>query len=298
MKALNLDYLRTFLDVIELGSFSAAAERLSLTQPAVSLQIRQLERKLGVRLIERIGRKAQPTSAGVELAGYAADIDQLASRAVEQVGRHAAGTIGRVRIGSGATACIYLLPPVLRELRRRFPSLQITVSVGNTSDIVRAVDDNTIDVALVTLPASGRMLEITPILDDEFVAIAPASMKLPSRVTTSALSSFPILLFEPGGNTHRIADEWFRQGGISLRPAMSLGSVEAIKELVRAGLGCAVLPSMAVRNETHRKGLIVRSLTPRLRRTLALVIRRDKPLHRGLKEVVRALKGLSQMAKA
>jgi DNA-binding transcriptional LysR family regulator len=294
MKKLNLDYLRTFLDVIELGSFSAAAERSSLTQPAVSLQIRQLEKRLGVRLIERIGRRARPTGAGLELASYAEKIDLLASSAVEEVGRHSEGVIGRVRIGSGATACIYLLPPLLGELRRKFPSLQLTVSVGNTSDIVRAVDDNAIDVALVTLPASGRMLEIVPVLDDEFVAIAPTSMKLPARLTPSALASLPILLFEPGGNTHRIADEWFRQAGISLRPVMTLGSVEAIKELVRAGLGCAVLPSMAVRNETHRKGLIVQSLAPRVRRTLAVVVRRDKPLSRGLKEVVGALRGLAK----
>ena len=295
MKSLNLDYLRTFLDVIELGSFSAAGERLGLTQPAVSLQIRQLERRLGVRLIERIGRRAQPTGAGLELAGYASGLDQLAARAIEEVSRHAKGAVGRVRIGSGATACIYVLPPVLRELRRRFPSLQITVTVGNTSDIVKAVDENAIDVALVTLPASGRMLEITRVLDDEFVAIAPPSMKLPSRPTAAALSSLPILLFEPGGNTHRIADEWFRQGGVNLRPAMTLGSVDAIKELVRAGLGCAVLPGMAVRSQTHRKGLVVRSLTPKAHRTLALVIRRDKPLFRGLKEVVDALKGLASL---
>ena len=293
MKTLNLDYLRTFLDVIELGSFSAAAERLSLTQPAVSLQIRQLEQRLGVRLIERIGRKAQPTAAGAELLAYASEIDTLTSRAIEEVGRHASGTIGRVRIGTGATACIFLLPPILREQRRKFPSLQITVSTGNTADIVKAVDENSIDVALVTLPTSGRMLEIMPVLDDEFVVIAPVSMQLPQRLTALALAGLPILLFEPGGNTRRISDEWFRRSGIDLKPVMSLGSVEAIKELVSAGLGCAVLPSMAVRHEKHRRGLVVRSLTPKLHRTLAVVIRRDKPLHRGLREVVRALKQLA-----
>jgi DNA-binding transcriptional LysR family regulator len=292
MKTLNLDYLRTFLDVIELGSFSAAADRLSLTQPAVSLQIRQLEKRLGVRLIERIGRKAQPTGAGAELAAYASEIDALALRAIEEVGRHATGAVGRVRIGTGATACIFLLPPVLRDLRRKFPALQITVSTGNTADIVKAVDENAIDVALVTLPAAGRMLEITPVLDDEFVVIAPVTMKLPTRLTAPALSNLPILLFEPGGNTRRIANEWFRRSGINLNPVMSLGSVEAIKELVSAGLGCAILPSMAVRHEKHRKGLVVRSLTPKVHRTLALVIRRDKPLYRGLKEVVGALKQL------
>jgi DNA-binding transcriptional LysR family regulator len=296
MKSLNLDYLRTFLDVIELGSFSAAAERLSLTQPAVSLQIRQIEKRLGVRLIERIGRRARPTAAGVELAGYANAIDRQAADAVEAVGRHASGAIGRVRIGTGATACIFLLPPLLKDLRRRFPSLQVTVSTGNTADFVKAVADNSIDVALVTMPAAGRMLEITPVLDDEFVAIAPASMRLPQRLTAQALSAFPVLLFEPEGNTRRIADEWFRRNGVDLKPVMALGSVEAIKELVRAGLGCAVLPAMAVQHERHRKGLVVRSLTPKAYRTLALVTRRDKPLHRGLKAVVTALKQLSNNA--
>ncbi|ETR77128.1 LysR family transcriptional regulator [Afipia sp. P52-10] len=298
MKSLNLDYLRTFLDVLELGSFSAAAERLSLTQPAVSLQIRQLEQRLGVRLIERIGRRAQPTAAGAALAGYASEIDALSARAIEEVARHAKGVAGRVRIGTGATACIFLLPPILRDLRRKFPALQITVSTGNTADIVKAVDENSIDVALVTLPAAGRMLEITPVLDDEFVVIAPRTMQLPQRLTPQALAALPILLFEPGGNTRRISDDWFRQSGIALKPVMSLGSVEAIKELVRAGLGCAVLPGMAVQQAKHRKELIVRPLTPKLHRTLALVIRRDKPLHRGLKDVVLALKNVARPAHA
>lgn len=293
MRGLNLDYLRTFLDVIELGSFSAAAERLELTQPAVSLQVRKLERRLGVTLIERVGRKARPTAAGAELADYARRISALVESALDGMARHATGTMGRVRIGTGATACIFLLPSILRDLRRRFPALDITVSTGNTADIVRAIDDNTIDIGLVTLPASGRMLEITPLMSDEFVAIAPPRMVLPGRLTAAALSTLPLLLFEPGGNTRRITDDWFARSGVSLRPVMSLGSVEAIKQLVGAGLGCAVLPGMAVSNAGDRKGLVVRSLSPKLHRKLALVIRRDKPLFRGVRETVKALRQLS-----
>lgn len=296
MRGLNLDYLRTFLDVIELGSFSAAAERLELTQPAVSLQVRQLEKRLGIRLIERIGRKARPTAAGAELAGYAGQIDALVSTALDGMARHATGAVGRVRIGTGATACIFLLPPILRDLRRRFPTLEITVSTGNTADIVKAVDDNIIDAGLVTLPTAGRMLEITPVLDDEFVLIAPPNMQLPARLTAAALSTLPVLLFEPGGNTRHITDKWFARSDITLQPIMSLGSVEAIKELVRAGLGCAVLPGMATRQARDRKGLVVRSLSPKLHRTLALVIRRDKTLSRGLREAVNALKDISVVA--
>src|SRR5688500_9032028 len=115
MQGLNLDYLKAFVTVIEQGSFSAAAERLGLTQPAVSLQVRQLERKLNTTLTERVGRKVRPTAAGAELLGHAESIDAVVSAAIEAVTRHASGTIGRVRLGTGATACIFLLPPLLGE---------------------------------------------------------------------------------------------------------------------------------------------------------------------------------------
>lgn len=292
MQSLNLDYLKTFVTVIEHGSFSAAAERLGLTQPAVSMQIRQLERWLGTVLVERVGRKARPTTAGAELLAHAERIDAEVSSAVEAVARHASGAIGRVRLGTGATACIFLLPSLLGELRRRYPGLEITVTTGNTSEIVKAVEENLIDIALVTLPASGRMLEITPVMDDEFVAVAPRDMALPDVVTADSLSKLPLLLFEPGGNTRRIVDRWFAGNDVALNPTMSLGSVEAIKAMVGAGLGCAILPGMAV-PPSEQPDLVTRSLSPRLHRELAVVIRRDKRLHRGLKALRDGLLGLA-----
>ncbi|MBX6324382.1 MAG: LysR family transcriptional regulator, partial [Rhodospirillaceae bacterium] len=242
MWGLNLDHLRTFAMVVEHGSFSAAAERLNLSQPAVSLRVRQLERRLGAPLVERVGRRARPTAAGRELLAHAGGIEAAVFSAIEAVARHATGAMGPVRLGTGATACIFLLPPVLRRLRQRHPGLEITVSTGNTADIVRAVHDNLVDLGLVTMPVSGRMLDVRPIFDDEFVLIAPRGMDLPRRITPAALAQRPVLLYEPGGNTRRLADAWFARGGAALRPVMSLGSVEAIKELVAAGLGCAVLP--------------------------------------------------------
>jgi DNA-binding transcriptional LysR family regulator len=298
MKNINLDYLQTFVTVIERGSFSAAAERLNISQPAVSLQIRQLERSLGAILIERVGRKARPTAAGVELLAHAYRINSAVSSALEAVARRASGAMGRVRLGTGATACIFLLPPMLRDLRRKYPNLKIAVTTGNTADIIKAIEDNILDVGLVTMPVSGRALDITPVMDDEFVVIAPLDLRLPARVTAAVLSTKPVLLFEPGGNTRRIADAWFAGCGISLKPVMSLGSVEAIKELVGAGLGCAILPGMAVRKERDRSDLMIRSLSPRLHRKLAVVIRRDKRLDAGLKDVFRALKALSEQSRA
>ena len=295
MRSLNLDHLRAFGEVVAAGGFSAAAARLNLTQPAVSLQVRQLEQRLGVELIERVGRRATPTAAGRELLAHMRAIEGAVAEATEAMAAHATGVAGRVRLGTGATACIYLLPPVLRRLRKRFPGLEIVVSTGNTPDMLRAIEENAIDLGLVTLPAAGRALQVTPLVEDEMVAIAgPEERRLPARVTPAALAELPLVLYEPGANTRRVVDDWFMAAGLSLKPAMQLGSVEAIKQLVGAGLGLGLLPRMAVADRASRGGLAVRSLTPRLDRQLGLVLRRDKPQSRALREVLAALHRLGR----
>lgn len=294
MYDLKLDQLKTFTEVIELGTFSAAAERLRLSQPAVSLQVRQLEKRLGVRLIERVGKRATPTAAGTELIHHARRIEEAVSAALDEMATHASGALGRVRIGTGATACIYLLPPALRDLRRRFPKLEITVRTGNTADVLKALEENTLDIGLVTLPAPGRMFEVAPVLDDAFVAIAAADDdRLPKVVTPAVLAKLPVVLYEAGGNTRRVVDDWFARAGVGLTPVMDLGSVEAIKELVGAGLGYAVLPGTAIRKIAERVPIISRPLSPKLHRKLALVMRRDKTLHKGLREAIKVLRRLA-----
>lgn len=289
MHGLKLDQLLTFVEVVATGSFSAAAVRLELSQPAVSLQVRNLEKRLGVRLLERVGRRVRPTDAGAELLDHAARIDGTVGAAVDAMARHATGVLGRVRVGTGATACIFVLPPVLRDLRRRCPTLEITITTGNTGDVVKAVEENRVDVGLVTMPVSGRMLEVTPVLKDPCVLIAPPDWRLAARITPEVVAARPFLSFEPAGNTRVLVDKWFARGGVSPRPIMSLGSVEAIKELVSAGLGCAILPRTSIPAKAVKGRFIVRDLSPALRRTLALVIRRDKVVHRGLREVANAL---------
>ena len=108
-------------------------------------------------------------------------------------------------------------------------------------------------------------------------------------MTAAELSKNPLILFEPSGNTRRIIDRWFEQSGVSLRPVMSLGSVEAIKELVRAGLGWAILPAMSVREPEQRRPFTVRPLMPHLHRELALIIRQDKTITRGLRALIAAI---------
>jgi DNA-binding transcriptional LysR family regulator len=294
MHRLNLNHLHTFAYVIQHGSFSAAAERLGLTQPAVSLHIRQLEARLNLRLIERVGKRVKPTSAGATLLEHISRIDAVVEEALLDLSSHAQGITGQVAIGTGATACIHLLPPLLQTLRRQFPALDVRVSTGNTDRILRAVEENRLDLALVTLPAAGRSLSVTPLLEDEFVAIFSADHPdIPQTLTPESLSRVPLVVFETGSSTRLLIDEWYLQAGLRVKPVMELGSIEAIKEMVAVGLGYSLVPRMSVAAAHHRRGLQVHALTPPLHRTLGLVLRQDKPLGKALRQVLDALQTLA-----
>ncbi len=293
MRRLNLNHLYTFSLVIAHGSFSAAAERLHLTQPAVSLQVRQLEDQLNLRLIERVGKRLKPTSAGETLLQHISRIDAVVEDALLDLSSHADGIAGQVAIGTGATACIHLLPPLLQTLRRRFAQLDVRVSTGNTDGILKAVEENRLDLGLVTLPASGRSLDVTPLLDDEFVAIFASNYQpLPGAMTPEHLSELPLVVFEAGSSTRLLINEWYLQAGIRVKPVMELGSIEAIKEMVAAGLGYSIVPRMSVAAVHHRRGLQVHALTPGLSRTLGIVLRQDKPVSKALRQVLEALHAL------
>jgi DNA-binding transcriptional LysR family regulator len=285
MRGLNLDQVHAFADVIELGSFSAAAARQNLSQPAISQQIRQLEDRLGVRLIERVGKRAMPTPAGQALLDRVGKIDASVQNALDAVAGFANGTVGQVRIGTGATACIYFLPKVLEQLQRRFPGLEIIVRTGNTSDVLKSIEENSLDIGLVTLPASGRSLDIVPVLTDPFVAIFADGMDVPDLIRPADLADIPLVLYERGGQTRTIVDDWLRAAGVVGHSIMELGSVEAIKELVGAGLGATILPAMGARLGRTQFPIKTRKLAPDLARSLALVVRRDKVMGSGLREV-------------
>jgi len=287
---LNLDHLRTYALIIETGSFSGAAERLGLSQPAISLQVRQLEQRLGVRLVERVARRATPTPAGLDLLAGIQQVNTAVDGVMAAMASHSSNVEGRVTLGTGATACLYLLPQILRSLRIRFPRLSVVVSTGNTADFVKAVEGNTLDLALVTLPVKRRALVTTPLLNDEFVAIASRrEAPLPAKITPAFLARRELVLFEPAANTRVIIDQWFRDAGHAPKPIMELGSVEAIKEMVAAGLGCSILPAMAVTGPGQHPELVVHPLHPRLQRTLALVMRGDKPVNKALHQVIAAI---------
>jgi DNA-binding transcriptional LysR family regulator len=275
---LNPAQVRTLAAVAREGSFSRAAQRLHLSQPAVSLHIRALEERLGLPLLRRTGRRAVPTRAGAVLLAHA-------DRAFAELeaGEHALHALrgrvaGPVRVGTGATASIHLLPPVLGTLRRQHPALELSLVTGDTADIVAGVAAGDLDLAVVTLPAPGtRRLEVTPFFTDVLVGIGPPDGSRARRraLSPEALTRHPLILYARGGAIRPLIDRWLRAGRARPRVIMELGDVEAIKRLVAAGLGWSVASAVAVEMERRAGGLSVHALRPRLARRLGLVRRRD-----------------------
>ncbi|KKY89848.1 LysR family transcriptional regulator [Enterobacter cloacae] len=287
MTTLNLAHLATFRLVIQRGSFSAAADVLGISQPAVSLQIRQLEHFLRSRLLERTGRGVKATAAGLALLTHGERIEQAVEETLRSLDAFSHEVSGTVSLGTGATACIHLLPPLLQQLRETYPLLKVGVTTGNTPGVVRAIEENRLDLGLVTMPVSGRGLEITPILDEEFVCISAQEEEC--EPTPDSLHALPLIAFESGSGTRALIDGWFQASGLQPEPVMQLGSIEAIKRMVRAGLGYSIVPRMAVEQVADREGLCVLSLTPVLHRQLAIVMRQDKILSKGISGLIRLL---------
>lgn len=288
---LNPAPLRSLLAIARLGSFSGAAATLHLSQPAISHHIRDLETRLGARLLERAGKRVSLTHAGELLLEHARPALAGLEAAAAAV-RGVAGLVsGRVRIGTGATASIYLLPPLLRRLRSRYPNIEFIVVTGNSSDIAARVAHNEIDVGLVTLPVHGRPLAMSPFCVDPLVAIAPPDHRWRGRrvLTAADLSEQPLILYERGGTIRRVIEEWFRRGGVVPRVAMELGNSEAIKKLVEARLGLSITPAITVRDEVRSGSLRALTLSPALHRRLGVVRRRDKPANPALDAVLSVL---------
>jgi DNA-binding transcriptional LysR family regulator len=292
----SLRQLRTFVAAVETGSVTMAARSLGLTQPAASQQLRELERLLGARLLDRAGGKLQPTAAGQALLEPARRAQAAAEDAASAVAAYRSGEVGRVRLGTGATACIHLLPPVLAAVRQSMPGLEITVAIGNSEEVVRLVEAGELDIALVTLPVPiARSMSMTRLIVDPFVALVPDGMASGAGgMGPAELGRLPLILYESRGATRAIVDAWFRRAGIEARPIMELGSVEAIKVLVASGLGASILPELAVREPVG--GAVLRRLRPALSRDLGYVLRTEKVRERGLRVFIGELERLGAAA--
>src|SRR5882757_2588929 len=244
MRSLNLDQLRALLEVVEHGSFSAAARRLNLTQPAISLQIRELERRFGVQLIERLGKRAHATVPGRELVEAAQRILRECDHADAAMRRFREGWTGRVRVGTTLTTMIYRLPPILRGVRLDHPGIDLVVTNAPTPNSVENIIQNRIDLGLVNLPIQKKkQLKITPLCAEVLVAIFPVGTRdIPDEITPGYVARQNLLVEQASSAAHSLVLGWLSGHATPPRAPTALGTVEALKSAVASNLGMAIVP--------------------------------------------------------
>jgi DNA-binding transcriptional LysR family regulator len=276
MRSLNLDQLRTLSEVLALGSFTAAARRLNLTQPAISLQVRELEQRLGVKLVERIGNSIRATASGLRFVEQGRRILRDCEAAVAAVREMRRGSVDRVRLSATSTALTYLLPPVIRGLRERHPGVELLLTNQPTSDTLEQIACNAVDLGLVMLPVADSRLAVTPLRSARLVALLPAATAdIPDAVTPDYAARQTLVLGPSRGAVSGHITRWLGRRPASLCTTMRVDTVEAMKQVAALGLGLSIVPDIAAVDLT--RDVVVRPLDPPVPCTLALVERRNRP---------------------
>lgn len=255
---MEMRQLVTFRAVARSLSFTRAAGDLAYAQSSVTAQIQALEDEFGVRLFERLGRRVLLTDAGQRLLVYAEKMLRLAEEAREAVagGEEPAGTL---TIGAYETLCVYRLPPALRLIGQRYPHLQLIVRLGPCGELRRLAASGELDlVFLLEEPADTPALHIEPVVPEPVLLVAPPGHHLTQRdaITPADLEREPLLATEAGCSYRLAFERILGQANISPREVMELGSVQAVKQCVMAGLGVALLPEVVVAEELRHGQLM------------------------------------------
>lgn len=255
---MDLHKLHIFVTIAHLGSFTRAAEHLHMTQPTVSQQLAMLESALGVTLIERDTRSVRVNRAGEVLMDYAERLLALADEAVEATRAAAELTVRTVRIGVGHTLATYLLPDVLRRYRQLYPENVVTISVGNTAQLLALLAANSIDLALVGSPAVHNDVIVEPFMHDKLVVIVAPDDPWSNltEIHLSALHSRILLTREPGSALHATVERLLGAEFLGSNQVIRLGETEGIKRSVEAGLGVALIQRIAIEREVAAGDLI------------------------------------------
>lgn len=281
---MELTTLRYFSTIGRTGHMTRAARELGVSQPALSAMLKKLEEEVGAQLLHRTGRGVELTEAGRMFLTHADDALRRAEAGVRAVRQLAGLEAGSIRVGGGATATTYLLPPVVSQIRRRHPALRFYVREGGSTAIAAAVVSGELDLGIITLPIAqgpGKAELLTlPLVEDELRLVLPPGHRLSGKRTFrwADIEGEPIIAFEAGAAVRILIDQASAAAGVSLNVVMELRSIESIKQMVAAGIGVGFVSRFAMRNEGGGggtgEGLTCRDA--KLSRELAIVRRADR----------------------
>jgi DNA-binding transcriptional LysR family regulator len=257
--------LRAFAMLARTGSFTMAAKQLYLSQSAVSHSMKALEQEVGCRLLDRMGKKVLLTQAGETLLHHTEKILQemdIARSALDDLGKWGRG---RLRVGASTTACQYILPPVLRDFKEEFPKSLISIEPGDTGKGLELLRSNRIDLAIMLEPKNEEHLDFHPLFSDDltFLVGAMHPWVVDRQVVRAEIPKQNYVLYNKGSYTFRLIEQYFREENMVLNTVIELGSMDAIKELIKLGLGISIMAPWIAAKELEAKSLVALPLGKR-----------------------------------
>ena len=254
---LTLRQLQCFSAVAKNLSYTKAAGELHLTQPAVSMQIRQLEQQAGLALTEQFGKQVHLTEAGTEVYRYARSILQQVDEMDDVLDKLKGFAGGRLKIAAISSAN-YFAPRLLGTFHQRFPDVSVSMDVTNQKAVLRQVIDNEVDMAIMGQPPKDSHVEAIPFMENPLIIVAPPNHRLAERkrIAQKELEKEVFLTREPGSGTRGAMERFFKEQKLKLTTGMGMGSLSSVKQGVEAGLGLGLLPRDAVRVELQLGRLV------------------------------------------
>jgi len=276
---MNLHQLQIFYAVVQRKSFTDAASDLHLTQPAVSLQVKALEKDLGLPLLERGGPKLRLTQAGEALYRCAVSILHAKDEAERAINELRQATKGKLILGANTTGGMYILPRIVRAFMELYPETEVIFQIESTEWLYEKIHENAVDMALVGGPTEDRRFGVEPVCLDHLALIVSPSHQFAhlAKVSLKDLEDQPCILPQPNSRTRQFVEREFREAGIKLRVAMQLPGTEAVKKAVEANLGFGVVSGFSVEQEPISETLrIVPIKKLELTRHMELIYRKQK----------------------
>lgn len=254
---MDLRQLEIIRAIADTGSFTAAGDKLHVSQSAISRQILLLEDELGEPVFHRIGRRIRITPAGESLLQLSHRVFQDLEETVSGISDKRESLSGTMRLVGGMTVCLYVFPVLLAEVRRIHPHLDLKITVGSAERSIEMLRSGAGDLGMLTLPVEASDLVSVPVLQEELLLIAYPSHPFAKKkeITAADLADQPFVLFETGSITRRLVEELFDREQIAPDIIMETENVEIIKAMVRNGLGISIIPWQAAAADVKTKQL-------------------------------------------
>jgi DNA-binding transcriptional LysR family regulator len=293
---MQLESLKMFVDVVETGSFSRAAQLNHVTQSAVSQQIRALENRYEQRLLSRSARQVTPTPAGERLFRGCKEILARFSEVEQEIREQATEISGTCNVSSIYSVGLHELHSLQKNLLRAHPKVNFRLNYRRSDQVYDDVILGAADLGLVAYPQARAGVDIVPFREDKLTVVLPPGHALASKakLSMSALAGLPFIGFDREAPSRKGIDKLFRDKGFELAPVMEMDNVETIKRAVELGLGISVLPVPTVQQEVASGSLVAKPFAEgSFTRPIGILVRKGKYLSRASQAVLDAFKSNS-----